>query len=565
MTENIVDVVTIAGTGVASIGTGIYDIATGSKETEEMWKATMSFVAEEHVNNAFADFYKNNQIGKWLDEHAIDAFKSYGTGFQVTEGLSYTAGLVLLTLATGGIGGAVTGGGSATAAAIVNNPLTISALATAAGTGKYTQEYWANARDNANGKEWRTVDTALGGLAYGVANGIWEGVQYYTGAKIAGTSLLPKGTALQNAAARVGIDTIFNAFDTPARATTSLVADYLAYGKPINAENWRKAFEERGGWNSVAADVAIGAIGSSLGEVIDIGKSKTSVKETKFEEKTLKEFWNSEDVAEYFSDPKGYTAARIGKKQFANMDDEQLYEFVTQRSGLKKTADKFKNLVEQGKTSEARNLIEGVYGGNTIYRMSDSEIYDYASKTLSSKELKKFKELFDNRREFTQQEKELLEVFAKSGGPWIDAKLRDTDVVFNGTTLHGTDTKRMNDGLKRAFEKSGYDNIGIDDAIKILDNIIENSSPTTQPIKVTRYIDDLYKDGDRILVPEIGTVFNDKAFLSTSAVGGVFEDRKIRLEIEIPEGTKAAYIQPRSSRSRRNESVYTTRGITWKK
>lgn len=49
------------------------------------WNWTMSFVAEEHVNNFFDEFY-DTSVGGWLDSHAWEPFRSDGTAFGLTEG-----------------------------------------------------------------------------------------------------------------------------------------------------------------------------------------------------------------------------------------------------------------------------------------------------------------------------------------------------------------------------------------------------------------------------------------------------------------------------------------------
>lgn len=344
--ENLTDIVLIASTGVASIGTGIHDISTGGNITEEMWKNCMSYIATEQVNNAFTDFYKNNEIGKWLDKNAVEALKSYGIGSQVSEGLGYTAGLVLLTILTGGAAGVATGS-AGTAVSVISNPLTISALATAAGTGKNTQDYWARARDNANGEEWRTLNTGLGGIGYGLANGLWEGLQYYTGAKIA--TINPFTSAVSNAAARVGLDTAFNSLDTAARATTTVVADYIAKGTPITSKNWNKAFDEQGGMDAVTANILIGLMASLGGEVIDIGKTRKKV------DLEVSEINKKSNVENIFKDTRS-SLGGFGNDQgvFTGLrkKDPELYNYMknilTDKYGFSKVdADKYMNIVDK--------------------------------------------------------------------------------------------------------------------------------------------------------------------------------------------------------------------------
>ena len=63
-----------------------------------MIENTMSFVATEHVDNAYKDFYKNNDIGKYLDKKAYNPFKSNGEGSKLIEGLAYEGAMTTVAL-----------------------------------------------------------------------------------------------------------------------------------------------------------------------------------------------------------------------------------------------------------------------------------------------------------------------------------------------------------------------------------------------------------------------------------------------------------------------------------
>ena len=105
----------------------------------------------------------------------------------------------------------------------------------------------------------------------------------------------------------------------------------------------------------------------------------------------------------------------------------------------------------------------------------------------------------------------------------------------------------MNDYFHSSLMATGcksLQTLNLEDAVKMLDNIVENSEPLTESLVVTRYVDDIFNDGQKIINPQSGMIFNDKAFLSTSASGSIFGNRKIKLEIEVPAGSKAAYIEP---------------------
>ena len=110
--EALFDFVVVIGSGAASIFTGIADgitylgsLISGDTEnwtsiTGSMWDEVMPFVAEDHVGNAYKDFYANTIVGQWLDEHAIGIFKSDGIATNIFSGIGYVGGIVLLTIGT---------------------------------------------------------------------------------------------------------------------------------------------------------------------------------------------------------------------------------------------------------------------------------------------------------------------------------------------------------------------------------------------------------------------------------------------------------------------------------
>ena len=125
---SIFDAVFIVGGGIVSILGLVIDLAywiyvklTGNDDgyrpcaAKEIMEATMSIVAEQPVENAFRSFYENNVIGKNLDKYAFGPFKNAGTGSKIVQGIGEISGIVVLTIATMGIFGAVAGGGAAAA------------------------------------------------------------------------------------------------------------------------------------------------------------------------------------------------------------------------------------------------------------------------------------------------------------------------------------------------------------------------------------------------------------------------------------------------------------------
>lgn len=117
-------------------------------------------------------------------------------------------------------------------------------------------------------EEWTTAKNGIKGITYGVANGVWEGVQWYVGGKFA--QWKPEGVSkILSSVVRVGYDTAFNAMDTPYRT----LLDMLMKDKDL-AEAWN----DRGGSQAMLTDIGIGLIGSIGGEVFDSVKQAKNPK-----------------------------------------------------------------------------------------------------------------------------------------------------------------------------------------------------------------------------------------------------------------------------------------------
>ena len=261
----------------------------------ETIEAVMPVVAEEHVENAFKNFYEDTKFGRTLDKWAYEPFKSDGMAYEAVGELSYVATIALTGPASPFIAGM-------------------------AGTGRYTEEAWAGKRDSSwegfvtmyeNGEisaevynsylmirgmsnkvwqsivedyengiieeetynamkqirempeEWTTLENANEGVTYGLANGIWEGLQWYVGTKLAYWTI--KGHPMTPRVTRIITDTAFNALDTPYRALLNA---------GLNDMSYEEAFIAQGGWWQIAIDAGIGLIGSTTGEIIDVAKTK---------------------------------------------------------------------------------------------------------------------------------------------------------------------------------------------------------------------------------------------------------------------------------------------------
>ena len=317
--QGLIKTASLVGTATSSIGTGVVDGITylaaaingntsnWKSKTAEMWKGTMGFVSKNYVDNFFADFYKKNAIGIWLDKNAYEPFKSNSQVMNVISGVGYVAGIVALTLLTAGVGDAAIAPGTMA-----------SGFAGLAGIGTGTQDSWGRMREESweNVKEmykkgeiskeqyntfvqirnlsdsewkmiekdyknkkiskeqfeqmkkirempddWKTLKNGVKGIGAGLANGAWEGIQYYLGGKIAGWAL--KGKPLLTSGLRVGTDTLMGSLDTPYRS----LINSLTFN-----ESFKKEFDNQGGWKSVIMGAGIGLIASSGAEGLHLNK-----------------------------------------------------------------------------------------------------------------------------------------------------------------------------------------------------------------------------------------------------------------------------------------------------
>ena len=302
---------TVADTPKTLVADAITYLFTKDKKnftswTKSAWKNTMTEVSTKHVENAFSSFYKKTAVGKFLDEHAGKYFKSDGTVANISSGLGEVAGIAVISALTAGVGGVAAGGtaaggaaagaaGSAAAGAGAATSIQTAinaTVATISGFGKYTEGKWAEIRDDyhknlqkkyENGEiskqdlktmkdDWTTLKNAFSGMAYGGLNGMWEGVQWGVGSALGtGGKVFKSASNKANAAARVFIDTVFNAGDTVVRAGTSVLT--------TDDVSFKEAFEKAGGIKGVVADVFIGLIGSAGGEIANL-KTNSKIKNT---------------------------------------------------------------------------------------------------------------------------------------------------------------------------------------------------------------------------------------------------------------------------------------------
>lgn len=324
--EALVDCVALIVSAVASIFTGLYDLCqwiggkiTGNEDwesaTKKMWGGVMKFVGTKWIDKLFNGFYENTAVGKWLDEQAYGPFKHTGGMYKFSKGVGYVVGVVILTIVTYGIGGVASGAGGAagsagsaaagagasaatsatssfasSAAAVFttkSGAALLGAVGAAAGTGKNTQNAWADG-------------ASLGeGLTYGVAMGAYEGLQFYGGArinmlKVGNSQLLTSGTNVAldtlDGASSGFVDPAMKMIYTPNEQNQEQILYYVNYdenGNKIDNKTWdeltfgqkyKAMFEYNGGWKTVATNAAIAGALSTITEIPDVA---TAVKTPK--------------------------------------------------------------------------------------------------------------------------------------------------------------------------------------------------------------------------------------------------------------------------------------------
>jgi len=321
-----------------SIGTAILDeisyLWSGESLglTENMWKKKVVPMVSYNWTNAL-----DEKIGfrQWLDNYAYDAFKTDGIACQISEGVGYVTGIIVISALTFGAGGAAaagTGGMSTAATAFI---------AGAAGMGKGTEEAWSQQADQKvlriateelnkeieqgivtqemfdekvkellkqnpeiqlteedvsvaiyndllakkveeinkrPGARELTNDEIVGGLSYGTMTGVIDGVQWYAGQKINGL-FRGSGTKITNKAVasllRMGADTVDAVAEIPFRTYAQTLYRTDENG---NKMSFSEVFEANGGWNQVKVQAGIAGVASGFGEAIDVTSSARNVK-----------------------------------------------------------------------------------------------------------------------------------------------------------------------------------------------------------------------------------------------------------------------------------------------
>ena len=248
------DLLATGFTSAASLFTLGYDKLNGTNVTGEMWDNTRAFVSTKHSENLFNSIYANTDVGRFIKNNAY----GFDTVRNVSKGLGYMTGMIGLNVATGGL---ASGAGAVGSVGATQLAATAGMLGVASGA----EQAWSEGAGTTKG------------LAYGAANGVWEAAQWYAGAKI--NQLGGVGDQVEKiaggifkggrvgATTRVALDAVDGGLEGFVQPGLSMI--YKDYGQGSAIENYKKAFEEAGGWSNVGTNAAMGGFMSVIGEVTD--------------------------------------------------------------------------------------------------------------------------------------------------------------------------------------------------------------------------------------------------------------------------------------------------------
>ena len=515
--------------------------------TKKVWGFTKGFVAKDFSSGLFDLFYENTYIGNFIKEKSFGFDVVRGIG----NGISEIVAVVAISLASGGT-------------------LAPFAIAAYFGFGKGAEKAWGEG-------------AGIGkGLLYATGNSLWEGLQFYVGGKIGGstifgeggkllTSLGSKASKLLNSASRIildGFDGGAEGFVQPLLASVYKDGYYDDEGNYVEfkdsdniLDKYGEIFDDYGSWKNVFTNAVVGSGASFLGEAFDIGR-----------------FFNKNtgsEITAKLTDPDATVTLKLGE------------EITSKLSSTNKDINSVKNLYEGGDYKEYKNYYQGKIAQyfndprqyifsklddiaianpnnteliksindvkNTPIREIDTdEIYKNYSKYLSKEDKKTLKELIKQDKlynNYTDIEQDVLEAYSQTSGPAITAYNRKTITNFKGVELDGRNFKSISDWIGISFGKIGkYSKLSklldVDKFVDVMDNIINKSVPLKEDLIVYRSANSVFKNGERVNTFDIGTRFDDQAFVSTSVIPTSISQRNdIVMEIQIPKGTKALYLE----------------------
>ncbi len=216
-------------------------------------------------------------------------------------------------------------------------------------------------------------------------------------------------------------------------------------------------------------------------------------------------------------------------------------------------------LTQTKSVEELKNIVAAINEiGKNNGDIDFNKLYRCMSGSLTKTDITNVHNMINNQKSLCNQisplEVDAIKAYTKIMGPILNAYQRHAKTNFRGGVYDGTSASRVQEMLNRAFnacisqgvltKESSNVIASVEGLENIIEGVIQKSGPLQENVTVYRAVDYLYFDGKHI-VPKIGTRFNDTAFVSTSLLEqGTMKNRKMIMEIEVPAGTKGAYIEP---------------------
>ncbi len=330
---------------------------------------TKAFVAKKHVSGWFDSFYENNSLGKWLKSNSL----FFNNVREITNGVGYTAGIIGLTFLTAGIAGAIGVGGASTSAAT-----TVTTVAGVAGFGKGT------------GDAWQKGASTVSGIISGALNGLWEGFQFFVGAKINGIDVFGKSastvkTKLINSLVHVCLDGGDGGAETFAKTLidscykdgyTDNEGNYINYTNSDGVlKRLQENFDDLGGFNTVLTGALSGMATSALSEVFDLGKYFKDIDNTKGAKKLLESLENNEITINEFNTKINKINASGLETIIKECNSTNILNEISNAANPQSLSKVYENLLED---SESLNKIIGSLESNNL-----NKIFNYFDEKLS--------------------------------------------------------------------------------------------------------------------------------------------------------------------------------------
>ena len=268
LVETVIDLGDLALTGIGSVFVSAGDFVSGTYNTDEssvnkMFEDCKARVSKKHVESLFNSFYDETKFGNSLRD------KSYffEQNRNISKGISQSMGIVGAGILTGG-------------ASVAAGSLSAGRLAGVAGTIAFstnTEDAWANGA------------SVGAGLKRGLAGAVWDGAQWFVGAKIGAPNgygdklaknLFKSTSKGAIAASRIGLDAVDSGLEGFVQPLLDLMykdsyidenGETVLFDSNMTfADKYREVFDDAGGMNNVLVQGAIGAGGSAIGEISDM-------------------------------------------------------------------------------------------------------------------------------------------------------------------------------------------------------------------------------------------------------------------------------------------------------